>query len=200
MSQPPHLPQAQAGSWAPAPAPRIATAPTNLTVPTPPVLTQTPATPIEPQTQLAKPQPARFRRLAAKPLKPLKLAASAISSVRHGASTPTPGTPSAYEDTDTDSMFESRLPPQRSGTASSFGSGTDAQLDASGDAPKMRKRLSFTRKKQESAASLDPVQVALAARGPRRPLEGEEPAAVLRVRIVRADDLVAKDRNGFSDP
>lgn len=146
-----------------------------------------------------------MRRLAAKPLKPLKLAASAISSVRHGASTPTPGTPREFyeEESDAFSLDPSRTgtpQPQRSGTASSFGSGTGDQLEAPGERPTMRKRMSFTRSKKTDPASLDPVQVALAARGPRRPLEGEEPAAVLRVRVVRADDLVAKDRNGYSDP
>lgn len=45
-----------------------------------------------------------------------------------------------------------------------------------------------------------PAQLAAAARGPRKPLDGEEPAAWLRVRVVKADDLVAKDRNGTSDP
>jgi phosphatidylserine decarboxylase len=165
----------------------------SLSTGVPPVLTETPATPIDPPQQQSKGQPARLRRLAAKPLKPLKLAASAISSARHGGSTPTPGTP--LEELD---YVDVRLAPQpnRSGTASSFGSNGD-HLDAE---QKARKRLSFNRKKESPAASLDPVQVALAARGPRRPLEGEEPAAVLRVRVVRAEDLVAKDRNGFSDP
>ncbi|WWD21646.1 phosphatidylserine decarboxylase [Kwoniella shandongensis] len=50
------------------------------------------------------------------------------------------------------------------------------------------------------AATLTPTQVASAARGPRKPLEGEEPAAWLRVRVVKAQDLVAKDRSGTSDP
>ncbi|BEJ14342.1 hypothetical protein CspHIS471_0401090 [Cutaneotrichosporon sp. HIS471] len=141
-----------------------------------PVLTETPATPIEPPQQ-DKPQPARLRRLASKPLKPLKLAASAIT--RSGSSTPAGA--SSHDD-DSNSV-------------------ADAHLDASD--PKLRKRLSFTRKKESPQlphVPLDPAQIALAARGPRRPLEGEEPAAVLRVRVVRANDLVAKDRNGFSDP
>ena len=47
---------------------------------------------------------------------------------------------------------------------------------------------------------MTPTQAAMAAKGPRKPLEGEEPAAWVRVRIVRAEGLVAKDRNGTSDP
>jgi phosphatidylserine decarboxylase len=47
---------------------------------------------------------------------------------------------------------------------------------------------------------MTPAQVASAARGPRKPLDGEEPAAWVRVRVVRAQGLVAKDRNGTSDP
>ncbi len=49
-------------------------------------------------------------------------------------------------------------------------------------------------------ANLSPAQIASAAKGPRKPLEGEEPAAWLRVRVVKADGLVAKDRRGTSDP
>ena len=49
-------------------------------------------------------------------------------------------------------------------------------------------------------AGLTPAQSASAAKGPRKPVEGEEPAAWLRVRVVRADGLVAKDRRGTSDP
>ncbi|GMK58812.1 hypothetical protein CspeluHIS016_0602540 [Cutaneotrichosporon spelunceum] len=147
--------------------------------------------------QQGESQPARLRRLAAKPLKPLKLAASAIA--RSGSLTPV-GNSSHEEDLSAvDAQLRSHS--QRSGTASSFNSTSDMHLDPTD--PKPRKRLSFTRKKDSSpslSASLDPLQIALAARGPRRPLDGEEPAAVLRVRVVRANDLVAKDRNGFSDP
>ncbi|KAE8540468.1 phosphatidylserine decarboxylase [Cryptococcus gattii VGV] len=53
---------------------------------------------------------------------------------------------------------------------------------------------------RQSAAGLTPAQVASAAQGPRKPLEGEEPAAWLRVRVVKAEGLVAKDRSGTSDP
>ncbi|OCF30786.1 phosphatidylserine decarboxylase [Kwoniella heveanensis BCC8398] len=51
-----------------------------------------------------------------------------------------------------------------------------------------------------AAGALTPAQIASAARGPRKPLDGEEPAAWLRVRIVQAEGLVAKDRSGTSDP
>jgi len=50
------------------------------------------------------------------------------------------------------------------------------------------------------AQGLSAVQIAAIAQGPRKPLDGEEPAAVLRVRVVKAEGLVAKDRNGTSDP
>ena len=49
-------------------------------------------------------------------------------------------------------------------------------------------------------SGLTPAQIASAAKAPRKPLEGEEAAAVLRVRVVKAEGLVAKDRNGASDP
>ncbi|WVF69626.1 phosphatidylserine decarboxylase [Kwoniella sp. CBS 6097] len=51
-----------------------------------------------------------------------------------------------------------------------------------------------------AAGALTPAQIASAARGPRKPLDGEEPAAWLRVRVVKAEGLVAKDRSGTSDP
>lgn len=44
------------------------------------------------------------------------------------------------------------------------------------------------------------MHVAKVARGPRKPLEGEEPAAWVRVRVVKGEGLVAKDRGGTSDP
>lgn len=50
------------------------------------------------------------------------------------------------------------------------------------------------------AGELSAAQLALAGKLPRKPLEGEDPAATLRVRVVRAENLVAKDRNGASDP
>ncbi|TXT04887.1 hypothetical protein VHUM_03970 [Vanrija humicola] len=51
-----------------------------------------------------------------------------------------------------------------------------------------------------SAQITDPALLAQAAGGPRKPLEGEAPAAWLRVRVNSAEGLVVKDRNGFSDP
>lgn len=52
----------------------------------------------------------------------------------------------------------------------------------------------------ESGAELDGTAIVKSVRGPRKPLDGEEPAAVVRVRVVKADGLVARDRNGSSDP
>lgn len=37
-------------------------------------------------------------------------------------------------------------------------------------------------------------------RNMQSPLEGESPLALLRVQVVACTDLLAKDRNGFSDP
>ena len=51
-----------------------------------------------------------------------------------------------------------------------------------------------------AAQGMSPAQIAAIAQGPRKPLDNEEPAAVLRVRVVKAEGLVAKDRNGTSDP
>lgn len=126
---------------------------------------------------------ARLKRLAAKPLKPLKLAASAIHSVSHSRSaTPTPQT--SFDDED-------------STTRNNSSSGSTL-LDVP-DSTKSRPRLG----KHRSVASQqipDPALLAQATRGPRKPLEGEDPAAWLRVRVNSAEGLVVKDRNGFSDP
>lgn len=152
-----------------------------------------PSPPMTQATQPALVQPVphhkRFRRLAAKPLKPLKLAASAINSVRSNASTPVPGATFNFDE-DHD--------PSRSASANS-----SAHLEPPTEkAEKERKRRSLPlRKKHDTTTStLDPVQVAHAARGPSKPLDGELPAAVLRVRVCSAAGLVAKDRNGLSDP
>ncbi|ORX34011.1 phosphatidylserine decarboxylase [Kockovaella imperatae] len=45
-----------------------------------------------------------------------------------------------------------------------------------------------------------PTHASITTKSPRKPLEGEEPAAWVRVRIVKAESLVAKDRGGTSDP
>jgi phosphatidylserine decarboxylase len=47
---------------------------------------------------------------------------------------------------------------------------------------------------------LDGTAIVKSVRGPRKPLDGEEPAATIRVRVVRAEGLVSRDRNGLSDP
>lgn len=41
---------------------------------------------------------------------------------------------------------------------------------------------------------------ALAVRGRTRPLEGEEEVARVRVRVIRCEGLVVRDRSGTSDP
>lgn len=158
----------------------------------------------QPPIQAPIPRPAahakRFRRLAAKPLKPLKLAASAINSVRSNANTPTPTPPSAssFPLSTADDEAAHSDSPARSGTAST----TSSRLEPPSEAKERKRRSLPLRKKHTdpSVNSLDPVQVAHAARGPSKPLDSELPAAVLRVRVCSAEGLVAKDRNGFSDP
>lgn len=56
------------------------------------------------------------------------------------------------------------------------------------------------RKRHVHAEGMTAAQLALAGKMPRKPLEGEDPAAILRVRVVKGEKLVAKDRNGVSDP
>ena len=64
---------------------------------------------------------------------------------------------------------------------------------------KRTRRLRY-RSTKGNGLAVDPQEVTRAARGPRKPLDGEEPAVVLRVRVVKAEGLVAKDRGGTSDP
>lgn len=40
----------------------------------------------------------------------------------------------------------------------------------------------------------------MAVRGRTRPLEGEEEVAKVRVRVIRCEGLVVRDRSGTSDP
>lgn len=112
----------------------------------------------------------RLRRLASKPL---KLAASTFKPRSSRA-------PSPF------------LPDDPSSTTIST-----AASSASGGWKKGTRHQHIS---HQTAAGLTPAQVASAARGPRKPLEGEEPAAWLRVRVVKAEGLVAKDRSGTSDP
>jgi phosphatidylserine decarboxylase len=64
----------------------------------------------------------------------------------------------------------------------------------------LRTKTRIRHLRSRDAVPANPAQLAAASRGPRKPLDGEEPAAVLRVRVVKAENLVAKDRNGTSDP
>lgn len=123
--------------------------------------------------------PSRVKRLASKPL---KLAASTFRPL-----------------TNRTNSSASSLPP--SGSTDS----ADPSLSGTVPPPSGRRGLRSKTKRIRHLRSRDvvpanPQQLAAASRGPRKPLEGEEPAAWLRVRVVRADNLVAKDRNGTSDP
>ncbi|KAL1405276.1 phosphatidylserine decarboxylase [Vanrija albida] len=121
----------------------------------------------------------RLKRLASKPLKPLKLAASAIHSVSYSrSSTPTP-----------QASFDDEEPARPSGST------LLGVPDAKPPGPRPGKHRSIS-----SQHITDPVLLAQATRGPRKPLEGEDPAAWLRVRVNSAEGLVVKDRNGSSDP
>ncbi|ORY24008.1 phosphatidylserine decarboxylase-domain-containing protein [Naematelia encephala] len=125
------------------------------------------------QQQQQQQQQPRLRRLASKPL---KLAASTFRPLTRTSSPH----PSVSADT--------------------------VSIASTNDASSIRK-LSVRRRRRHqhldnvnSTAALTPAQIAIAARGPRKPLDGEEPAAWIRVRVVKAEGLVAKDRSGMSDP
>jgi len=117
----------------------------------------------------------KLRRLASKPL---KLAQSTLRPLTSRSST-TPGQSTVAS--------SSTLVPSDATSINSYSSGSDRK--------KWRRHHRL-----KSQPGLTPAQIASAAKGPRKPLDGEEPAAWLRVRIVRADGLVAKDRRGSSDP
>lgn len=128
-------------------------------------------------------QQPKLRRLASKPL---NLAASALSNLNLSRSgSPAPSIASTST---------SHLPHSSLGL-------TGSELDKSTHPPRRTRKLGRKRHRPSIADGLlTPAQIASAARAPRKPLEGEEPAAVVRVRIVKAEGLVAKDRKGTSDP
>ncbi|WVW78263.1 phosphatidylserine decarboxylase [Kwoniella bestiolae CBS 10118] len=114
--------------------------------------------------------PPRLKRLASKPL---KMAASTFRSSR----APSPGP---------------------SDTTTTLVSSDSVSSD--NKSSRFSVRRSSKHQHQHISQGMTPAQIASAARGPRKPLEGEEPAVYLRVRVVSAKGLVAKDRGGTSDP
>lgn len=116
----------------------------------------------------------KLRRLASKPL---KMAQNTLRPLTSRKSSYAPS-----------SVFSS----------STIGASTDASTNGSPNSSSGKKMRRHHRLKGQ--AGLTPAQIASAAKGQRKPLDGEEPVAWLRVRVVRADGLVAKDRRGTSDP
>jgi phosphatidylserine decarboxylase len=161
------------------------------------------------------------KRLAAKPLKPLKLAASAIGSVpsriggnHRNISGDVGSTSSATATPDEELVITLNGSGSHLNTPLPTGS-TMNTLNTPGTAnttsflePPEKKRskgskIPGRRKHQKTRGGvgiLDAAQVAQVAQGPRKQLDNEEPAALLRVRVVSAEGLVVKDRNGSSDP
>lgn len=138
----------------------------------------------------------RLRKLAKQPLKPLKLAASAYHSVRSGRATPNSAHSVAGLESD---MLSMGISGGSTSWISRSGTSTSASSNSTLD-PQMSINERNWRGRAKDSILVDPVLIAQAAKGPRKPLEGEEPAAWVRVRVVSADSLVAKDRNGLSDP
>lgn len=131
------------------------------------------------EANAASQQP-KLKRLASKPL---RLAQNTFNSLSSRSTTPLPsGANTAYSSTvalpDSSSTM---LPVAQSGMP--------------------RSRIGRRRRhhKLDEQAST-PAQIAAAAKAPSKPIDGEEPVAVLRVRVVEAEGLVAKDRSGSSDP
>ena len=141
-----------------------------------------------PQSQQQHP---KLKKLASKPLKlaastfkPLSLSRTASPGLPHSNTPNTNSTPNSTAASSTTIVPE---------TASAY----SAAPTATGGG----RRLGRRRKHHHvNAMGLTPAQIASAAKGPRKPLEGEEPAGWLRVRVLKAEGLVAKDRNGSSDP
>lgn len=141
------------------------------------------------------------QRLASKPL---KLAASSLRPLglsRHASSA------SIANQSSSSALDQPSDPASAAGAAGAAGTKDleGAPSRSSGRGISLGRRGLIRRKRanrplRDNTSGLTPAQLAQMAGGLRKPLEGEEPAAWVRVRVVRANDLVAKDRNGTSDP
>jgi phosphatidylserine decarboxylase len=120
--------------------------------------------------------PSRVKRLASRPL---KLAASTFRPL-----------------TNRTNSSASSLPPSTAADLSDTAGSVPPPTARRG----LRTKTRIRHLRSRDTVPANPTQLAAASSGPRKPLDGEEPAAVLRVRVVRAENLVAKDRNGTSDP
>ena len=143
-------------------------------------------------------------RLKSLATKPLKLVGSLVSS-RSNTAAPTPSASAvSLPALNAASAQQLSLSDRDRDSAHTISDGAFIQPDTLNiPAPRSSGRRMTRRRrgrKHLQAQDLTAAQIASATRGPRKPLEGEEPAAVLRVRVVKADGLVAKDRNGHSDP
>lgn len=144
------------------------------------------------------PQPRRITRLARKPI---KLASSAIRPLRSSSSSAGAGT---------GWNAPSSLAAAGMGGGGSLNASTGGgSLDASSSSSSLNPLKRITSRNRASGAGgggsageheLDGTAIVKSVRGPRKPSDGEEPAATIRVRVVKAEGLVSRDRNGLSDP
>ena len=131
------------------------------------------------------PQPRRITRLARKPI---KIASSALRPLRSGTATPTPS-----------SVAAAGMGAGGSASVSSQG-GNSLEPSSSISSLNPLKRITSRNRSSNPEGELDGNAIVKSVRGPRKPLDGEEPAGMIRVRVVKAEGLIAKDRNGLSDP
>ena len=165
----------------------------------------------EPYPAASTQQPRRITRLARKPI---KLASSAIRPLRSSSSTSGGvGGPSGAAAAGMGSGGTLNASGSSGNGSSSGGGSLEAPSSGSSSLNPLKRITSRSRNREslapganananaiESGAELDGTAIVKSVRGPRKPLDGEEPAAVVRVRVVKADGLVARDRNGSSDP